>query len=125
MSLFTHEQISAIQKANAEMFFKLTGKFFDGFEKLTQLNLQVLKATMSERTEMLQKARDSQNRLGFFDLQAERFAQFPEKVADYNRHRCAIFSSTHAEVTCEAQRQYEHFRGRVQDLLGTVTESAS
>jgi hypothetical protein len=32
MSLFTHEQISAVQKANAEMLFKLTGKFFDGFE---------------------------------------------------------------------------------------------
>jgi len=67
MSLFTQDKISAVQKANAEMLFKLTGKFFDGFEKLTQLNLQVLKATMSERTEMLQKARDSQNRLGFFD----------------------------------------------------------
>ncbi len=81
MSLFTQDKISAVQKANAEMLFKLAGKFFDGFEKLTQLNLQVLKATMSERTEMLQKARDSQNRLGFFDLQAGRFAQFPEKVA--------------------------------------------
>jgi hypothetical protein len=80
MLIFTREQISAVQKANAEMFFGLTGKFFDGFEKLTQLSLQVLKATMSERTEMLQKARDSQNRLGFFDLQADRFAQFPEKV---------------------------------------------
>src|SRR5229473_2987621 len=67
MSLFTQDKISAVQKANAEMLFKLAGKFFDGFEKLTQLNLQVLKATMSERTEMLQKARDSQNRLGFFD----------------------------------------------------------
>src|SRR5260370_42057288 len=124
MSLFTHEQISAVQKANAEMFFKLTGKFFDGFEKLTQLNVQVLKATMSERTEMLQKARDSQNRLGFFDLQADRFAQFPEKVAAYNRHLRAIFSSTQAEVTREAQRQYENFGGRVQDLLGSVAERA-
>ena len=125
MSLFTQDEISAVQKANAEMLFKLAGKFFDGFEKLTQLNLQVLKATMSERTEMLQKARDSQNRLGFFDLQADRFAQFPEKIAAYNRHLCAIFSSTQVEVAREAQRQYENFGGRVQDLLGSVAESAS
>jgi phasin family protein len=125
MFSFTQEQISAVQKSNAEMFAKLTGKFFDGFEKLTQLNLQVLKATMSERTEMLQKVRHSQNRLGFFDLQAERFAQFPERVAAYNRHLCAIFSSTQAEVTREAQRQDANFGGRVQDLLGSVAESAS
>lgn len=125
MFLFTQDRISAVQKANAEMLFELAGKFFDGFEKLTQLNLQVLKATMSERTEMLQKARDSQNRLGFFDLQAERFAQFPEKVAAYNRHLRAIFSSTQAEVTREAQRQYKNFGGRVQDLPGSVAESAS
>jgi phasin family protein len=125
MLLFTQEQISVVQKASAEMVFKVTGRFFDGFEKLTQLNLQVLKATMSEGTEMLQKARDSQTRLGFLDLQAERFAQFPEKVAAYNRHLRAIFSSTQAEVTRDAQRQYENFGGRVPDLLGSVAESAS
>ena len=125
MFLFTQEKISAVQNDNAGMLFKLTGKFFDGFEKLTQLNLQVLKATMSERTEMLQKARDSQNRLVFFDLQSERFAQFPEKVAAYNRHLRAIFAFTQAEVTREAQRQYEDFGGRVQDLLGSIAESAS
>lgn len=126
MFLFTQEQISAVQKANTERLFKLASKFFDRLEKLTQLNLQVLNVTMSERTEMLQKARDSQNRLGFFDLQVERVAQFPEKVAAYNRHLRAIFSSTQAEVTrSEAQRQYENFGGRVQDLLGSVAESAS
>jgi phasin family protein len=125
MMLFTQEKISAVQKAHAEMFSKLTGKFFDGFEKLSQLNLQVLNITMSERTEMLQKARDSQNRVGFFDLQAERFAQFPENVAVYNRHLRAIFFFTQAEITREAQRQYEDFGGRVQDLLGSIAESAS
>jgi phasin family protein len=123
--LFTQEQISVVQKGNAEILSKLTGKFFDGFEKVMQLNLQVLKVTMSERTEMLQKARDSQNRLGFFDLQVEPFAQFSEKVAAYNRHLRAIFSSTQAEVTREAQRQYENFGGRVQDILGSVADSAS
>src|SRR5260370_7801376 len=120
MVLFTQEKISAVQKDHAEMFSKLTGKFFDGFEKLSQLNLQVLNITMSERTEMLQKARDSQNRVGFFDLQAERFAQFPENVAVYNRHLRAIFFSTQAEITREAQRHYENFGGRVQPLLGRV-----
>jgi phasin family protein len=125
MVLFTQEKTSAVRKAHAEMLFKLTGKFFDGFEKLTQLNLQVLNVTMSERTEMLQKARDSQNRVGLFDIQAERFAQFPEKVAVYNRHLRAIFSSTQAEVTREAQQQYENFGGRVQDLLGSIADSAS
>jgi hypothetical protein len=30
--LFTQDKISAVRKANAEMFFKLTCKFFDGFE---------------------------------------------------------------------------------------------
>src|SRR5260370_35640335 len=72
MVLFTQEKISAVQKAHAEMFSKLTGKFFDGFEKLSQLNLKVLNLTMSERTELLQKARDSENRFGLFDLQDKR-----------------------------------------------------
>ncbi|WP_163570848.1 phasin family protein, partial [Klebsiella pneumoniae] len=49
--MLTQEQIAAAHKANLETFFGLTNKAFEGVEKLVELNLQVVKATLAENVE--------------------------------------------------------------------------
>ncbi|MFP3748214.1 phasin family protein, partial [Achromobacter sp. SIMBA_011] len=44
MSLLTPEQFVAAQKANLETLFGLTGKAFEGVEKLVELNLQAVRS---------------------------------------------------------------------------------
>jgi hypothetical protein len=55
MTLLTPEQIGAAQKANLDTLFGLTNKAFDGFQKLVQLNLQVVKSTIAESQDNTQK----------------------------------------------------------------------
>ena len=49
--MLTAEQMLAAQKANVETLFGLTGKAFEGIEKLVELNLQVAKTALGEATE--------------------------------------------------------------------------
>ena len=42
--MMTTEQMMAAHKSNVEILFGLTGKAFEGVEKLVELNLQVAKA---------------------------------------------------------------------------------
>ena len=45
---FTPEQVVAVQKANIDSFFGLSGKAFEGVEKLVDLNVKASKAALSE-----------------------------------------------------------------------------
>lgn len=56
MSLLTPEQIAAANKANLESLFGLTAKAFESVEKLVELNLQVVKSTLAESQENVQRA---------------------------------------------------------------------
>ena len=49
--MLTAEQVVAAHKANVETLFGLTGKAFEGVEKLVELNLQVAKAALGEVAE--------------------------------------------------------------------------
>ena len=51
MNMLTAEQLIAAHKANVETLFGLTGKAFEGIEKLVELNLQVAKTALGEVTE--------------------------------------------------------------------------
>ena len=57
--MLTAEQVIAAQKANIQTLFGLTGKAFEGVEKLVELNLQVAKAALGEVAETAQIGRAS------------------------------------------------------------------
>src|SRR5664279_2271672 len=48
IDMLTAEQVLASQKATIETLFGLTGKAFEGVEKLVELNLTATKAALSE-----------------------------------------------------------------------------
>ena len=48
MSPFMPEQFAAVQKSSLNQLFALTNMAFDGFQKLTELNLQAVRTTHSD-----------------------------------------------------------------------------
>jgi phasin family protein len=103
--MFTPEQVLASQKATVETLFGLTGKAFEGVEKLVELNVTATKAALSEAagsTQALLSVKDAQELLA---LQAAMFQPLAEKTAAYSRHLYDIASGTGAEFsrTFEAQ----------------------
>jgi len=124
MALSSPEQIAASQKAGLDAFFALTGKVFEGVEKLVALNLQVVRSVLAESQENLTKAPATTDPQQWFTLQAGFTAPFVEKSLSYGRQLFDIASITQAEVTQVAQSQYERYNAKVQALVEEAAKSA-
>lgn len=111
--MLTTEQVLASQKATLDTLFGLTGKAFEGVEKLVELNVTASKAALAEvagSTQALLNVKDPQELLA---LQAAVFQPLAEKSAAYSRHvydiatgTSAEFSRTFEEQAAEAQRKF-------------------
>jgi len=124
MSLMPPEQITAAQKANLDILFGLTNKAFEGFEKLVQLNREVVKSTLAEIRDNAQQALSVKDPQELFALQASLTQPFAEKVLSYGRHVYEIETSTQAEFVKVAEAQYEAQSRRVQTLVDDIAKSA-
>ncbi|MFL9862394.1 phasin family protein [Paraburkholderia madseniana] len=124
MALSSPEQIAASQKASLDAFFGLTGKVFEGVEKLVALNLQVVRSALAESQENLTKAPATTDPQQWFTLQAGFTAPFSEKSLAYGRQLFDIASTTQAEVAQLAQSQYERYNAKVQALVEDAAKSA-
>lgn len=111
--MLTTEQVLASQKATLDTLFGLTGKAFEGVEKLVELNVTASKAALAEvagSTQALLTVKDPQELLA---LQTAMFQPLAEKTAAYSRHvydiatgTSAEFSRTFEEQAAEAQRKF-------------------
>ena len=111
--MLTADQVLASQKATIETLFGLTGKAFEGVERLVELNVTATKAALAEAagtTQALMGVKDAQELLA---LQAALFQPLAEKTAAYSRHLYDIASGTGAEFgktfeeqAADAQRKF-------------------
>jgi len=124
MTLFTPEQFAAANKAQFDTLFGLTNKAFEGFEKLIELNLQVVKSTLAEGQESAQRALSAKDPQELLALQASLTQPVAEKALSYARHLYEIASSTQAEFARVAEAQYEEQNRKVQALVDNVAKSA-
>ncbi|MEO7055821.1 MAG: phasin family protein [Caldimonas sp.] len=97
--MMTVEQVMVAHKTNIETLFGLTGKAFEGMEKLIELNVQVAKAAMSEAAQTAQAALSVKDAQELMALQASLLQPAAEKAAAYSRYVYEIAASTGAQVT--------------------------
>ena len=119
--MLTAEQVLASQKATIETLFGLTGKAFEGVEKLVELNLTATKAALSEAagsTQALFGVKDAQELLA---LQAAMFQPLAEKTAAYSRHLYDIASGAGAEFS----RTFESQAAEAQKKFLAVVDNAA
>ncbi|MCY0853299.1 phasin family protein [Cupriavidus sp. D39] len=118
------EQIAAAQQASLAILFGLTNKAFTGFEKLLDLNLQVMKSALAEAQENTQKALFVKDQQELLALQISLLQPIGERVLSYSRHLYDIASATQAEVAKVAKAQYEAHNRRMQELVDNLANSA-
>src|ERR1700676_1525331 len=124
MTLFTPEQFAAANKAQFDTLFGLTNKAFEGFQKVLALNLQVVKSTLAEGQENVQRALSVKDAQELLALQSSLAQPVAEKALSYGRHLYEIASSTQAEFARVAEAQYEEQNRKVQALVENVTKTA-
>jgi phasin family protein len=124
MSLLTPEQFVAAQKANLETLFGLTGKAFEGIEKLVELNLQAVRSNLAETQEQAQRALSAKDAQELLALQASYAQPLAEKMLSYGRHVYEIASATQTEFAKVAEAHYEEQNRKVQSLVDNVAKNA-
>jgi len=124
MSLLTPEQFAAAQKANLETLFGLTGKAFEGVEKLVELNLQAVRSNISEGQEHAQRLLSAKDPQEVLAVNASYAQPAAEKLLSYGRHVYEIAAATQAEFARVAEAHYEDQNRKVQSLVDNVARNA-
>lgn len=124
MNPFPPEQITAAQQANLASSFKLASHAFAAFEKLVELNLRVMRSTLTEMQSNTQKALEANTPHELLALQASLMQPLGEQVVAYCRNLYEIGAAAQAEVAKAAEAQYEANNRRVQGLMENVATSA-
>ncbi|NUZ05090.1 phasin family protein [Piscinibacter koreensis] len=122
--MMTADQLITAQKANVETLFGLTGKAFEGIEKLIELNLQVAKTAMGEAaatTQAVLSVKDAQELLA---LQAGLLQPAAEKAAAYSRHVYEIAQTTGAEVNRVAEATTADAQAKFMAIVDNAVKNA-
>jgi len=122
--MLTAEQVIASHKANVETLFGLTGKAFEGVEKLVELNVQASKAALTEtanHTQSLLGVKDAQELLA---LQAGLFQPLAEKTAAYSRHLYEIATATGTDIGKALEGQTAQAQAKFVGLVDSAAKNA-
>ncbi len=122
------DQFSVATKANFEAQFALisalTGKAFEGVEKLIDLNLTVAKTSLEETNAAAKQLLGAKDAQEFFSLAAAQAQPNAEKAVAYARHVANIATSTQAEITKTAEVQIAETSRKVSALVDDVAKNA-
>jgi phasin family protein len=119
------EQFAKAQKTGYEAMFGVTEKAIDGLEKIALLNIQAVKATLSESHEFATQAVLTQHAQGLLDLQSTYAQPLPQKVKSYWEHVSTIFFDTQDELAAAADERMKQYREEAQAFVRSVVDSAS
>jgi len=122
--MFTVEQIVNTQKTNVETFFGLTGKAFEGVEKLIELNISAAKTAIAEAAQNTQAALSAKDPQELMALQSSLLQPAAEKAAAYSRYVYEIAASTGAEVTRVAEAQSAEAQAKFMAIVDTAVKNA-
>ncbi len=122
------EEFSAATKNHFEaqlaMITTLTNKAFESVEKIVDLNMNVVKASLEESTlaaQQLMAIKDPQELMALASSQKQ---PGTEKALAYGRHLASIASSTQAEFTKAAEAQIAETNRKVLALVDEVSKNA-
>ena len=122
--MLTAEQLIAAHKTNIETLFGLTGKAFEGVEKLVELNLQVAKTALGEAAANTQAALSVKDAQELLALQASLLQPAAEKAAAYGRHLYDIAASTNADIGKVAEAQAAEAQQKFMTVVDTAVKNA-
>jgi phasin family protein len=122
--MLTAEQVLAAQKANVQTLFGLTGKAFEGVEKLVELNLQVAKSALGEASDATSAALSVKDAQELLSLQASFLQPTAEKAAAYTRHVYDIAAATNSEVARVAEAQMADAQKKFMGLVDSASKNA-
>lgn len=112
------------QKATVDAIMAVQGTLFNGFEKLVDLNLKVMKASMDEASEKAHEAmtvKDAQEAVAMSSALVQPSA---EKVMAYNKHVYDIVTGMQADLAKLVEGKMAESQKHMTDVIEQVTRNA-
>lgn len=122
--MLTVEQVLATNKANVETLFGLTGKAFEGVEKLVELNLAASKALLAESASQVQTVLSVKDAQELLALQSGLLQPLSEKAASYSREVYDIATVTGAEFGKAFEAQIAEAQKKFLDVVDSTAQNA-
>ncbi len=121
---FMPDQFVAAQKANLGHLFTLTNLAVEGFQKLTELNLQAAKTTLAEGQDNVRAVLAGKDLRDVFAVQGSLAQPAVEKAIAYARNVYEIAANTQGELTKAVEAHYEQHNRNVQAFVDTFVKNA-
>ncbi|MDP3701455.1 MAG: phasin family protein [Hylemonella sp.] len=122
--MLTVEQVMATNKANVETLFGLTGKAFEGVEKLVELNLAASRALLAESASQVQTVLNAKDPQEMLSLQSGLLQPLSEKAASYSREIYDIAATTSAEFGKSFEAQIAEAQKKFLDVVDSTSQNA-
>lgn len=122
------EQFSNISKTNLDsqlnMLTTLSTQAFESVEKVIDLNLSLVKASMEESAATAKQLLSAKDPQEFFAVTSAQVQPSAQKAIAYGRHLATIASSTQAEFSKAAEAQIAESSRKVIALVDDVAKNA-
>ncbi len=118
------QNVLANQKVSLDNFLAIQNTFFSGFEKLVDLNLKVIKASMDEVAQKSQQAvevKDSQEALSCTSALVQPNA---EKALAYSKHVYDIVSGVQADLSKLTEDQLSQGQQQISEAIDQLAKNA-
>lgn len=118
------QQVLNSQKAAIEALVSIQGSVFGGFEKLVDLNLKAIKATLdevSEKSQQVAAVKDAQEAVAMTSSLVQPNA---EKAMAYSKHVYDIVSAVQADLAKLGEVQLAEGQKHMQDAIEQLTKNA-
>jgi phasin family protein len=118
------QQVLARQKANVNTLIATQAALFSGFEKLVDLNLKVIKATLDEvalRSQQVSDVKDPQEAVAFSTGLVQPGA---EKVLAYGKHVYDIVTNVQTELVKLTEEQIAEGQQQLTEAIEQLSKNA-
>jgi phasin family protein len=118
------QQVINSQKAAVEALVAVQGSVFSGFEKLVDLNLKVMKATLDEVSEKSQKAVGIKDAQEVVAMSSNLLQPAAEKAMAYSKHVYDIVASVQADLAKLSEAHLAEGKKNVSDAIEQFSKNA-
>ncbi|ANN79235.1 TIGR01841 family phasin [Bordetella flabilis] len=118
------QQVLSRQKANVNALIATQAALFSGFEKLVDLNLKVIKATIDEvalRSQQAAEVKDPQEAVAFSTSLVQPGA---EKALAYGKHVYDIFAGVQGELVKLSEEQIAENQAQLSEAMDQLARNA-
>ncbi len=120
----TPEQFVQVQKATLDAFQAVAMKSVEGFEKIAELNIQAIKASVTETSDQVKAALAVRDPKAFGDLAMVGAQPAVEKFTAYANHVYEIANDTGTEIAKIFEKQFSDGSRQLSAAIDAMAKNA-